>query len=114
MGHSSNKQKLTRLNQINISRSVPKRQDSRDQTYLLLVNAFSKENEASPKKEFPKKGNEMFSASLVEVFDRLSRKRNLMVRIVIMQVLMKYKFASDLIKERILKNFKGYYKIFKA
>ena len=56
----------------------------------------------------------MFSGSLIEVFDRLIRKKNQMVRIVIMQILMKYKFASDLIKERILKNFKGYYKIFKA
>ena len=59
----------------------------------------------SPKKESPKSGNELFCANLVEVFDRLTRKRNQMTRIKIMQVLMKHEFAND---------FKGYYKIFEA
>ena len=36
-----------------------------------------------------------------------------MARTEIMQELMKHEFADDYIKERILKDFKGYYKIFK-
>ena len=90
---SSNKRKLKRLNQIDSSGSVSKRQDARDQIDLLLVNALSKGNETSREKESPK--NELFCASLVEVFDRLTRKRNQMARIEIMQLLMKHEFADD-------------------
>ena len=63
--HSSNKRKLTRLNQIDISGNVSKRQDTRDQIYLLLLNALSKENQASLEKEFPNSGKELFCTSLV-------------------------------------------------
>ena len=65
LGHSSNERKLTRLNQFYSSASLSKRQDTRDQIDLLLVNALSKENEASPKKESPKSGNELFCAIFV-------------------------------------------------
>ena len=75
-GYSSNKRKLTRLSQIDSSGSVSKRQDTRDRIDLLLVNALSNENEASPKQESPKSGNELFCASLVEAFDLLNRKTN--------------------------------------
>ena len=60
MGHLSNKQKLTRLNKIESSGSVSKRQDTRDQIDLLLVNTLSKENEASAKNESLKSENELF------------------------------------------------------
>ena len=63
--HSSNKRKLTCLNQIDSSGNVSKRQDTRDQIYLLLLNALSKENQASLKKEFPNSGKELFCTSLV-------------------------------------------------
>ena len=48
LGHSSNKRKLTRLNQIDSSGSVSICQDTRDQIDLLLVNALSNENKVSP------------------------------------------------------------------
>ena len=95
LGHLSNKRKLTRLNQIDSSGSVSKRQDTRDQIDFVLVNALSKENEESPKKECPKSGNDLFCVSLVEVFDRLTKKRNQMAHIKIMQVHMKQEFADD-------------------
>ena len=44
--------------------SASKRQDTRDQIDLLVVNALSKENEASPKKESPKNRNELLCASI--------------------------------------------------
>ena len=49
--HSSNKRKLTRPNQIDSSGNVSKRQDTRDQIYLLLLNGLSKENQASLKNQ---------------------------------------------------------------
>ena len=81
LGHLSNKPKLTRLNQIDSRENVSKHPVTLDKTDLLLVNVLSKENEASAKKEFPKSGNELFCASLVEVFACLTRKRNQMARI---------------------------------
>ena len=48
LGHSSNKRKLTHLNQIDSTGNVSTRQDTRDQIDLLLVNALSNENEVSP------------------------------------------------------------------
>ena len=66
LGHSSNKRKLTRLNQISSSGNVSKRQDTRDQIDLLLLNALSKEHQASPKKESPKIGNELFVGLLLK------------------------------------------------
>ena len=54
LGHLSNNQKLTRLNQIDSRGSVSKHQVTRDKTDLLLVNVLSKENEASAKKNFRK------------------------------------------------------------
>ena len=62
---SSNKRKLTPLNQIDSSGNVSKRQDTRDQIYLLLLNALSKENQASLKKEFSNSRKELLCASLV-------------------------------------------------
>ena len=60
MGHLSNKKKLTHLNKIESSGSASKRQDTRDQIDLLLVNTLSKENEASAKNESLKSENELF------------------------------------------------------
>ena len=84
--HSLNKQSC---------RSVSKHQDTCDQIDLLLVDAFSKENNASPKKESPKSRSELFFVSLVEVFDHLSRKWNQMACTEIIPVLMKQEIADD-------------------
>ena len=93
--HLLNKQKLTSLNQTDSCRSVCKRQDTCDQIDLLLLDAFSKENNASPEKESPKSRSELFFASLVEVFDCLSRKWNQMACTEIIPVLMKQEIADD-------------------
>ena len=42
------------------SGNASKRQDTRNQIDLLLVNTLSKENEASAKNESLKSGNELF------------------------------------------------------
>ena len=77
---------------------------------MLLVNAFSKENEASPKKESRKSGKELICTSLGEVFDRLTTKKNQMARVEIMQVLVKHEFAN---RRRLdqRKDIKGFKKI---
>lgn len=53
------------------------------------------QNEASLKKEYPKSGNELFCTSLAKVFDHLTRMRNQMGQIEIMQILTKHKFADN-------------------
>ena len=60
---------------------------------LLLANALYKENPKPPEEK--KNSNKLFCESLIEIFDRLSKKKSQMAKIEILQILMKHEFEEE-------------------
>ena len=71
--------------------SVSKRQDTRDQIDLLVVNALSRKTKHLRKKNLQK----IEMSCFVRVFGCLIRKGNQMARTEIIQILMKHELADD-------------------